>query len=312
MSGIMNGFLGDWIGAIPVFAAPYLLATTGLIINERAGVINLGAEGIMSMGAVASVIAMLSGLGLPLAILLGCVSALGMTILFALLTVVLRLEQVLSGLVIFAFGVGLSGVIGDSFANQPIKALGPIVPSLFTGLPRWLARLIDQDPLTYLAFILPFVVWWVLEKTELGLRLRSVGENAPAADAAGVNVMGMRFGAVLMGGVVLGLAGAHLSLVGSQVWVTGMVSGRGWIAVALVTFARWNAIRAIGAAVLFGAVQAIIPLVLSSGAHVPIYLIQMLPYLATIAVLSASGLGRLRFSAQPEDLGRPFLREERR
>jgi ABC-type uncharacterized transport system permease subunit len=275
-------------------------------------VLNLGAEGIMSMGAVAAVITMLSGFGLPLAIVMACVAALGMTALFALLTVVLRLEQVLSGLVIFAFGVGLSGVIGDSYANQPIKALGPVSPALFASLPSWLARLIDQDPLTYFAFILPFIVWWVLERTELGLRLRSVGENAPAADAAGVNVMGMRFAAVLVGGIILGLAGAHLSLVGSQVWVTGMVSGRGWIAVALVTFSRWNTLRAIGAAVLFGAVQAVIPLLLSSGLHVPIYLIQMLPYVATIAVLSASGVGRLRASAQPEDLARPFLREERR
>ncbi len=308
----MSGFLGDWIGAIPVFAAPFLLATTGLIINERAGVLNLGAEGIMSMGAVAAVIAMLSGLGLPLAILAACLAALGITLLFALLTVVLRLEQVLSGLVIFAFGVGLSGLIGDSFANQPIKALGPIFPSLFAALPRWLAHLIDQDPLTYCAFILPFIAWWVLERTELGLRLRAVGEDAPAADAAGVNVMAMRIGAVLTGGIILGLAGAHLSLVGSQVWVTGMVSGRGWIAVALVTFSRWNTLRAIGAAVLFGAVQAVIPLILSSGLNVPIYLIQMLPYLATLAVLVAAGMGRLRASAQPEDLGRPFLREERR
>ena len=128
----MNGFLADWIGAVPVFAAPFLLATTGLIINERAGVMNLGAEGIMSMGAVSAVIAMLSGTGLPLAILIACVAALGMTMLFAILTVVLRLEQVLSGLVIFAFGVGLSGVIGDSFANQPIKALGPVNPALFS------------------------------------------------------------------------------------------------------------------------------------------------------------------------------------
>jgi simple sugar transport system permease protein len=122
----------------------------------------------------------------------------------------------------------------------------------------------------------------------------------------------MRIGAVLVGGIVLGLAGAHLSLVGSQVWVNGMVSGRGWIAVALVTFSRWNTLRAIGAALLFGAVQAVIPLILSSGLPVPIYLIQMLPYVATIVVLGASGIGQMRLSAQPEDLARPFLREERR
>jgi simple sugar transport system permease protein len=301
----VNGFIADWAAAVPVFAAPFLLATTGLIINERAGVMNLGAEGIMAMGAVSAVIAMLSGTGLLAAILCACLAALGMTILFALLAVVLRLEQVLSGLVIFAFGVGLSGVIGDSYANQPITALGIVDPALFSVLPHWLARILDEDPLTYLAFVLPGVVWWVLDRTELGLRLR-------AADAAGVNVMRMRIGAVLVGGIILGLAGAHLSLVGSQVWVNGMVSGRGWIAVALVTFSRWNPLRAIGAALLFGAVQAVIPLILSSGLHVPIYLIQMLPYVATIVVLGASGIGRMRLSAQPEDLARPFLREERR
>jgi ABC-type uncharacterized transport system permease subunit len=308
----VNGFLADWAGAVPVFAAPFLLATTGLIINERAGVMNLGAEGIMAMGAVSAVIAMLSGMGLFAAILIACLAGLAMTLIFAVLAVVLRLEQVLSGLVIFAFGVGLSGVIGDSYANQPIKALGIVAPGLFAILPHWLARIVDQDPLTYLAFILPVIVWWVLEHTELGLRLRAVGEDAPAADAAGVNVMRMRLGAVLVGGIVLGVAGAHLSLVGSQVWVNGMVSGRGWIAVALVTFSRWNTLRAIGAALLFGAVQAVIPLILSSGLRVPIYLIQMLPYVATIVVLGASGLGRTRLSAQPEDLARPFLREERR
>jgi general nucleoside transport system permease protein len=255
---------------------------------------------------------MLSGTGLLAAIVCACLAALAMTLVFALLAVVLRLEQVLSGLVIFAFGVGLSGVIGDSFTNQPVKALGIVAPGLFAALPPWLARILDQDPLTYLAFILPVIVWWVLERTELGLRLRAVGEDAPAADAAGVNVMRMRIGAVLVGGIVLGLAGAHLSLVGSQVWVNGMVSGRGWIAVALVTFSRWNTLRAIGAALLFGAVQAVIPLILSSGLNVPIYLIQMLPYVATILVLGASGIGRSRLSAQPEDLARPFLREERR
>ena len=308
----MNGFLADWAAAVPVFAAPFLLATTGLIINERSGVMNLGAEGIMAMGAVSAVIAMLSGTGLFAAILCACAAALAMTLLFAVLAVVLRLEQVLSGLVIFAFGVGLSGVIGDSYANQPVRALGVVAPGVFTALPHWLARIVDQDPLTYLAFILPVIVWWVLERTELGLRLRAVGEDAPAADAAGVNVMRMRIGAVLAGGLVLGLAGAHLSLVGSQVWVNGMVSGRGWIAVALVTFSRWNTLRAIGAALLFGAVQAVIPLILSSGLHVPIYLIQMLPYVATIVVLGASGIGQTRLSAQPEDLARPFLREERR
>ena len=308
----MNQFVLDWLAAIPAFAAPFLLATTGLIVNERAGVMNLGAEGIMAVGAVAAIIAMLSGFNVALALGAACVAALAMTLLFALLAVVLRLEQVLAGLVIFAFGVGVSGVLGNGYANQPVSGLSIVDPRWFAALPHWLARIVDQDPLTYLALLLPVLAWWVLDRTELGLKLRAVGEDAPAADAAGVDVMRMRLGAVLVGGLFCGLAGAHLSLVGSQVWVDGMVSGRGWIAVALVTFSRWNTLRAIGAALLFGAVEAVVPRLLSSGLAVPIYLIQMAPYLATIAVLAASGLGRQRISAQPADLTRPFLREERR
>ncbi len=305
-------FILDWAAAVPAFAAPFLLATTGLIVNERAGVMDLGAEGIMAMGAVAGIIAMLSGAGPVPAIGLACLAALAMTLLFALLAVVLRLEQVLAGLVIFALGVGVSGVLGNGYANQPVTGLAILDRHWFAPLPAWLARIVDQDPLTILALLLPVLVWWVLERSELGLRLRAVGEDAPAADAAGVNVLRMRLGATLVGGLFCGLAGAHLSLVGSQVWVDGMVSGRGWIAVALVTFSRWHTLRAIAAALLFGAVAAVVPRLLSSGLAVPIYLIQMAPYLATIAVLAASGLGRGRASAQPADLGRPFLREERR
>jgi simple sugar transport system permease protein len=203
-------------------------------------------------------------------------------------------------------------VLGNGYANKPVTGPGILDPHLFAALPAPLARVIDQDPLTYAAFVLPVIVWLVLDRTELGLRLRAVGEDAPAADAAGVNVMRMRLGAVLIGGLFCGLAGAHLSLVDSQVWVDGMVNGRGWIAVALVTFSRWNTLRAIAAASLFGAVEAVVPRLLSSGLNVPIYLIQMAPYLATILVLAGAGLGRMRAGAQPEDLGRPFLREERR
>jgi len=308
----VSQFVLDWVAAVPAFAAPFLLATTGLIVNERAGVMDLGAEGIMAMGAVAAIAAMLSGAGAVLAIGAACLAALAMALLFALLAVVLRLEQVLAGLVIFALGVGVSGVLGSGYANQPVAGLSILDPRWFAPLPAWLARILDQDPLTILALLLPVLAWWVLERSELGLRLRAVGEDAPAADAAGVDVLRMRLGAVLVGGLFCGLAGAHLSLVGSQVWVDGMVSGRGWIAVALVTFSRWSTLRAIAAALLFGAVEAVLPRLLSSGLAVPIYLIQMAPYLATIAVLAGSGLGRKRAVAQPADLGRPFLREERR
>lgn len=307
----MNEIILAWIASIPSFAAPFLLATTGLIINERAGVLNLGAEGIMAIGAVTSVIVMLSGGSLLGSIILALVAAALLSLLFAVLVVVLRLDQVLAGLVVFALGVGGSGFVGDGYANKPIHGIGLVNPAYFHWLPGFLARILDQDVFTYLAAILAVLVWLVIERTDLGLRLRAVGEDAPAADAAGVNIVWFRMGAVVVGGLFLGLAGIHLTLVDGQIWIDGMINGRGWIAVALVTFSRWHPLRAIGASLLFGAVEALIPQLLSSGASVPVYLIQMAPYIATMAALVATGYFRSGY-AQPQDLGRPYIREERR
>lgn len=301
-----------WAGTIPAFAAPFLLATIGLIINERAGVMNLGAEGIMAMSAVTAVLINLAGGDAGLALLGGIGAGLALTAIFGVMAVFLRVDQVLAGLVAFALGIGVSGFLGDGFENQTANGISPFPASWFAFLPKILAGILDQDWLTYFAFFAAIAVWFVVERTDLGLRLRAVGEDAPAADAAGVNVALYRFGAVLAGGVFCAIAGAHLSLVGAHIWVDGMVAGRGWIAVAMVTLARWNALRAIAAALLFGAIQALVPQLLSSGMNVPVYLIEMSPYLATLAYLLIAGLFAKGADAQPVDLGRPYLREERR
>ena len=308
----MSGILVNWLATTPAFAAPFLLATIGLIINERAGVMNLGVEGIMAMGAVVSVIVCLAGGSVFLAVLGGAAAGLALTAVFSILVVVLRVEQVLAGLVTFAMGIGVSAFLGDPYNNQPITGLSPLPAAWFGWLPHPLAAILDQDAMTYFALAAAVAVWFVIERTDLGLRLRAVGEDAPAADAAGVSVFLMRFGAVLAGGVFCAIAGAHLSLVGSHIWVDGMVAGRGWIAVAMVTLSRWNALRAIGAALLFGAVEAMIPQLLSSGLNVPVYLIEMSPYLATLAYLLVAGFFQTTANAQPADLTRPYLREERR
>jgi ABC-type uncharacterized transport system permease subunit len=308
----MSGILANWVVAIPGFAAPFLLATIGLIINERAGVMNLGVEGIMAVAAVVTVIVNLSGGDAGLSILAGVAAGVVLTALFAFMAVLLRIEQVLAGLVTFALGSGVSGYLGDSYENQSINGLSPLPASWFSFLPKTLGNFLDQDPLTYFAFIAAVVIWYVIERTDLGLRLRATGEDAPAADAAGVAVLPMRFAAVLVGGAFCGLAGAHLSMVGSHLWVDGMVAGRGWIAVAMVTLARWDAIRAIIASLLFGAVEAIIPQLLSSGLNVPVYFIEMSPYLATLIYLLIAGYFQTTADAQPADLARPYLREERR
>jgi simple sugar transport system permease protein len=273
---------------------------------------NLGVEGIMAVAAVVAVIVNLSGGDIPLAILGGIGAGLVLTAVFAFMAVVLRIEQVLAGLVTFALGIGVSGYLGDSFENQPITGLSPLPATWFAHLPPVLAGILDQDLLTYFAFVAAVAIWFVIEHTDLGLRLRATGEDAPAADAAGVSVPLMRIGAVMAGGVFCALAGTHLTLVGSHLWVDGMVAGRGWIAVAMVTLSRWSALRAIAAALLFGAVEALVPQLLSSGLNVPVYLIEMSPYLATLAYLLISGFFQTTADAQPADLARPYLREERR
>ena len=304
--------LTAWLGTIPGFAAPFLLATLGLIINERAGVMNLGVEGIMSVSAVTAVLINLNGGDAMLAILGGIGAGLVITALFAFMAVVLRVDQVLAGLVTFALGIGVSGYLGDDVQNQAIAGISPLPATWFHALPKALAGLLDQDLLTYAAFAAAIAVWVFIERTNAGLRLRAVGEDAPAADAAGINVFWVRIGAVLTGGAFCALAGTHLSLVDSHLWVDNMVAGRGWIAVAMVTLARWNALRAIAAAILFGAVEALVPQLLSSGMNVPVYLIEMSPYLATLAYLLLAGFFRTGADAQPADLTRPYLREERR
>jgi len=308
----MMGIFSAWAGTVPGFAAPFLLATLGLIINERAGVMNLGVEGIMAVSAVVAVIINLNGGDVALALLGGVAAGVALTALFAFMAVVLRVDQVLAGLVTFALGSGISGFVGDAYENQPIPGLSALPAAWFSGLPKFLAGLLDQDVLTYGAFVAAVLVWFVIARTDLGLRLRAVGEDAPAADAAGVSVFWFRIGAVLVGGAFCAVAGAHLSLVGSHLWVDGMVAGRGWIAVAMVTLARWHAFRAVAAALLFGAVEALVPQLLSSGMNVPVYLIEMSPYLATLAYLLIAGVFQTGRDAQPADLARPYLREERR
>ena len=254
----------------------------------------------------------LSGGDAGLAILGGIGAGLVLTAVFALMAVVLRIDQVLAGLVTFALGIGVSGFLGDSFENQSITGISPLPAAWFAHLPAMVSGVLDQDLLTYFSFVAAVAIWFVIEHTDLGLRLRATGEDAPAADAAGISVPWMRIGAVMAGGVFCAIAGAHLSLVGSHLWVDGMVAGRGWIAVAMVTLSRWSALRAIAAALLFGAIQALVPQLLSSGMNVPVYFIEMSPYLATLAYLLISGFFQKSADAQPADLARPYLREERR
>lgn len=311
----MNDFLVNWIANVPATAVPYALAALGLIICERSGVLNLTAEGLMLIGALAGAGTCLALGGYPaLALVVAMLAASVVSLLFAVLVVVLRVNQVIAGLSIVFFCQGFTGLIGTlaKWQNKQIASFGPISFGPLSDIPVIGRIVFMQDPEVYLTILIFLAVNFVLFKTMFGLRLRAVGENPAASDSAGVSVSLHRILAIVAGSSLIGLAGGYISVISVKLWVTGMVGGRGWIAVALVVFARWAPWPALWGALLFGCIEALIPRVAAAGISVPQYLMQMTPYLATIAVMIWVGAKDRRGSQEPGALGQPHVREERR
>ncbi len=307
--------------AIAIAAGTSLVyATVGEIFTERAGILNLGVEGMMIMGAVTGFAAAFhtesAWAGVLTAILVGG----AMALIHAFLTISLRADQVVSGLALTLLGTGLAsflgqrlgpggtplvGLIGPRFNERPIPILGdiPLVgPTLF-----------DQDMLSYLMYLFVPVSWYFLYKTRSGLHLRAIGDSPQTADAMGVNVFSLRYLYTVLGGMLVGLGGAHLSLSYTPGWTENLTGGRGWIVIALVIFATWDPARAVIGALLFGGVNAIQFRLQASGTTIPASLLNMLPYFFTIVVLVIITWGeafRKRVGA-PAALGLPYMREER-
>jgi ABC-type uncharacterized transport system permease subunit len=309
-------FLVTWIASIPALAAPYALASLGLIISERAGILNLTAEGLMLVGALSAVGAVLTLHSGPLvAMLIAMAAACGVSILFSLLVIVLRVNQVIAGLVMVFFCQGLTNLIGNEFdwASKAIPGLGKVPFGSLAHITVLGPIFFGQDILVYLLAPIFLAVTFILNRTRFGLNLRAVGENPEAADAAGISVGGTRFIAVLACSAFVGLAGAYISIASVKIWIDGVTSGRGWIAVALVIFARWKPWRALAGALLFGCIQGIIPELAAAGVALPQYLMLMTPYLATLAVMVWVAVTNLNKPGdEPGALGLPFVREERR
>lgn len=312
----MTGFLLSWIANAPSFAVPYALAALGLIISERAGVLSLAAEGFMLVGAVAGVGMILSFGWPPLpAMLAAMVATAAVSTLFAALVVWLKVNQVIAGLVMVFFCQGATSLVAAQYGwtNRPFTGLPKLPLGPLEGVPV-IGQMLGGQDLIVLATVPIFAaVSFVLFRSNLGLRLRAVGENPEAADAAGLDVSGMRFGAVMAGSALIGLAGAYISVGSAKIWVDEMTSGRGWIAVALMIFARWSPWRALAGAILFGAIEALTPKLAAAGVRLPQYLVLMTPYLATLAVMVWVAIARR--GAPPDEpgaLGVPHVREERR
>lgn len=290
-------------------AIPLMFAGLGEVVAEKSGVLNLGVEGMMLMGAVTGfAVTAVSGqpwLGFAAALLAGATMAL----LFAFVSLTLQANQVATGLSLTIFGIGLSAYVGKPYTSATLTAhvASWPIPAL-SSMPVLGPALFNLTPLAYLAFALFGVVAWFLYRTRAGLTLRSIGESPEVAHAIGLPVMAIRYGATLFGGAMAGLGGAYYSVVYLRLWQEQLVAGRGWIALALVVFATWRPGRLMLGALLFGALMALQFYAQAVGMPVPPPFLAMLPYLATVVVLVL--ISRNAATARrhaPAALGKPFF-----
>jgi simple sugar transport system permease protein len=289
-----------------VAGTPLLLGTLGEIVAERSGVLNLGVEGMMAIGAVSAYLtALASGspwLGLAVAVGAG----MAISAIHALVSITLKANQVVSGLALTMLGLGVASLFGKPFIGRPLPVkLEAVRIPVLADIPYLGPVLFARDAVFYISVLLGLAFWFLLSRTRWGIEVRSVGENPAAADAAGVSVTGQRYLCTLIGGALAGLAGAYLSLVYSNSWMDGMTGGRGWIVIALTIFALWRPPRAFLGAYLFGVIFVLQYLLQPLG--IPPNLLGMMPYLATLAVLVIGGLrADHRHLAAPAALGEPF------
>ncbi len=282
--------------------APILFATLGEIITERSGVLNLGVEGMMLVGALAG-FAVCFATGSPwLGIMAAAAAGALLASLHGVVCLVFFGNQVVSGLALTIFGVGLANFLGAPLVGQTAAGFTDVAVPLLASIPLLGEAFFNHDPLIYISYALPVAVWIFLNRTQLGLSLRSAGENPEAAAAVGLNPVRLRWLGVLLGGALAGVGGGYLSLASTNLWTSSMTAGRGWIAVALVIFAFWRPGRAVFGAYLFGGVMSLQLRLQAMGAMLPSSLLLMLPYAMTVLALTISAL-RGRGRAAPASLG---------
>jgi simple sugar transport system permease protein len=304
---------------LPILAAavrsgtPILYATLGEIITEKAGIMNLGLEGIMLMGALGGFWINHMGYSPWLGILFAFGVGALMGLVHAFLCVSLRTNQVVSGLALTMFGTGASSLLGRAFIGETIPGIRAWpVPGL-SEIP-WVGPIFfNHDPLVYMAYFLVGFLCWFLFRTRPGLHLRAVGESPQVVDASGISAIRLRYLYTILGAGIVGIGGAYMSVVYNKLWGDMMTAGRGWIAVALVIFAIWNPLRAAFGAYLFGGVEAMQLRIQAGGTGISAPLLLMLPYLFTIGVLLFISIrkGRGILLGAPAALGDPYYREER-
>ena len=296
------------IAAMLSSGTPLAIAGLGLLINEKVGVLNLGAEGMMLVAAVAGFAVACHTGSVTLGLLAGACAGAALASIFGGLVIWLGTNQYATGLAVSLFGAGLSAFVGISYVGKKLVTGGPYPVPWLSDIPLLGPALFRQHPMVYVSIALVALVGWVFYRTRLGLVLRAVGESPESAHALGYKVRRIRLAAVMAGGALCGIAGAYLSTVYTPLWVEGMVSGRGWIALALTVFATWRPARVLLGAWLFGGVTMLQLFMQGQGVQIPAQFMSMLPYLATIVVLALISRNPqwIRLN-MPASLGKPFF-----
>ena len=286
---------------------PLVYAALGELVAERSGVLNLGVEGMMVVGAVTSFIVAATTHSPWLGVVAGVAAGAALSLIFGVLTLSLMANQVASGLALSLFGIGLSAFVGLNYVSVVITPITPLAIPVLSDLPVAGKLLFGHNPLVYLSLALFLAIHFFLYRTRAGLIVRAIGESPQSAHAIGLPVARVRYCAVMFGGACAGLGGAYMAVAYTPMWVEGMTAGRGWIALALVVFASWKPWRILAGAYLFGGVTLAQFQAQGIGVDIPSQLLSMLPYLATIVVLAiiSRDAVAVRFNA-PASLGRPF------
>ncbi len=304
--------LASILFATVVAGTPLIIVALGQLIAEKSGVLNLGAEGMMAMGAIAAFAVSLHGGNPWLGVLAGMLAGAAMSLLFAIVVLTLMGNQVATGLALSILGVGLSAFIGKPYESEILESVAPLRIPLLADIPVIGEALFEQQALVYFSWLLFAGIVWFLDRSRPGLVLRAVGESPASAHSIGYDVIRIRYLATLFGGAMAGIGGAFLSVFYTPLWVEGMVAGRGWIAIALVVFATWRPLRVLVGAYLFGGVLVVQLFVQGSGLeiNIPSQALSALPYLATIVVLVVISRdpNTVRLNA-PVSLGQPFRPE---
>ena len=286
------------------------VAALGELITEKSGILNLGVEGMISVGAVAGFITAINTENLILSIFVGILSASIFSSIHAFVTVILKQDQTVSGLILTILGLALSALLGKNYVgkklNVKIESIGNI--SEPTNV---LEVLLNQNIIFYIAIVVMLTTAYVLKNTMFGRRFQAVGEDSKSSDSMGLNIVKTQFIATCVGGAFAGLAGVYLTLSYVPYWTDGMTSGRGWIALALVIFGGWKPYRTAFGAIIFGFLEALVPRLQTYGFELSPYLLRITPYLITIIVLVVLTIYKEGETGAPGNIGRPFFRDNR-